>query len=105
LQGLPSLLSLSIWIDLSFTSCQTPHDDGTMFGMLLDSCPRLRHLDVRCFTQPTFHVVSPAFISLISSPHIDYILPFRKSFLMPCGTRHNFDRSHSQKFSNPTMKR
>jgi hypothetical protein len=58
LQGLPSLVSLSIWIDLSFANCTTPHDDRNIFGMLLECCPRLHHFDVMCFTRPTFHVVS-----------------------------------------------
>jgi hypothetical protein len=55
LQGLPSLISLSIWIDLSFANPNTPHDDGSVFEMLLECCPRLHHIDVMCFTQPTFH--------------------------------------------------
>jgi hypothetical protein len=58
LQGLTSLASLSIWIDLSFSSRNTPRDDGGVFGMLLERCPRLHHINVMCFTQPTFHVVS-----------------------------------------------
>jgi hypothetical protein len=81
LQGLPSLHSLSIWIDLSFTSCHTPHDDGSMFGMLLDCCPRLRHLDVRCFTQPTFHVVSVPVVPPYLPHFIDHNLhTFQKEF-------------------------
>lgn len=56
LQGLPYLTSLSIWIDLSFTNRNSPHDDGSVFSMLLECCPRLHHFDVMCFTRPTFHV-------------------------------------------------
>lgn len=58
LKGLPSLSSLSISIDLSFASHNTPHADRKIFSMLLQCCPRLHHIDVMCFTRPTFYVVS-----------------------------------------------
>ena len=64
LQGLPTLGSLSVWIDLSFANRNMPHDDGSLFGMLLQGCPHLHHLDVMCFTLPTFHVVSALFFPL-----------------------------------------
>ncbi|KAF9463246.1 hypothetical protein BDZ94DRAFT_1308981 [Collybia nuda] len=56
LKGLPSLLSLSIWIDLSFSNRKILHDDGDIFRSLLESCPQLVHFDVKCFTRPTFHI-------------------------------------------------
>lgn len=58
LKGLPSLVSLDIWIDLSFGNPNALHDNGHMFRSLLTSCPHLRHLDMLCFTSPTFHTVS-----------------------------------------------
>lgn len=59
LKSLPSLVSLSIWIDLSFANRKMLHDDEYIFRTLLESCPQLIHLDVKCFTRPTFHIVSP----------------------------------------------
>lgn len=57
LLSLPSLESLSIWIDLTFASRNVPRSDGNIFRSLLSSCPRLVHLEVLCFTRPTFPVV------------------------------------------------
>lgn len=57
LYDLPSLISLTIWIDLSFGG-RVPHDEGQMFRTLLAACPRLIHLDIMCLTRPTFHIVS-----------------------------------------------
>lgn len=62
LQQLTSLKSLSILIDLSlYTTINRslqPRDHTKIFHSLLASCPRLSHLDLLCFTQPTFSVVS-----------------------------------------------
>lgn len=58
IQGLPSLTWLTIWIDLSFSNRNIPHDDGNLFRTLLENCPQLLHLEVLCFTRPSFHVVS-----------------------------------------------
>ena len=101
LQGLPSLVSLSIWIDLSFASPNTPHDDGSVFEMLLERCPRLHHIDIMCFTQPTFHVVSG--LSLPQRPLLQR--RFRKRFRMRYYDPHSFDHSRSQRSTNPMMKK
>ncbi|KIK07083.1 hypothetical protein K443DRAFT_215928 [Laccaria amethystina LaAM-08-1] len=57
LRGLPSLISLSIWIDISFGG-RTNYfqDESHIFSSLLASSPNLRHLEVLCFTHPTFRV-------------------------------------------------
>ncbi|KAJ7851989.1 hypothetical protein B0H13DRAFT_2399116 [Mycena leptocephala] len=60
LQQLTSLISLSLLIDLSlytsFTRSLQPRDHTKIFQSLLASCPKLSHLDLLCFTQPTFNV-------------------------------------------------
>ncbi|KAJ7242045.1 hypothetical protein C8J57DRAFT_1368244 [Mycena rebaudengoi] len=60
LQELTALTSLQILIDLSFFANVNrglqPRDHGKVFRSLLASCPRLLHLDLLCFTQPTFNV-------------------------------------------------
>ncbi|TFK31352.1 hypothetical protein BDQ12DRAFT_694285 [Crucibulum laeve] len=59
LHELSSLVSLNIWIDLSFgggRGVPAIHDDGHIFRSLLASCPGLMHLEVMCFTRPAFHV-------------------------------------------------
>ncbi|KAJ7481777.1 hypothetical protein FB451DRAFT_1237132 [Mycena latifolia] len=62
LEQLRSLRSLSILIDLSlYTSVSRtlyPRDHGKIFYGIFASCPRLAHLDLRCFTQPAFSIVS-----------------------------------------------
>lgn len=65
LQQLTSLKSLSVLIDLSLYTpvnrSLQPRDHNKIFVSLLASCPRLSHLDLLCFTQPTFNVVSRDF--------------------------------------------
>ncbi|KAJ7173095.1 hypothetical protein C8R43DRAFT_680726 [Mycena crocata] len=60
LEQLTSLTSLSILIDLSlytsFNRALQPRDHCKVFRSLLASCPQLLHLDLLCFTQPTFNV-------------------------------------------------
>ncbi|KAF8065290.1 hypothetical protein FPV67DRAFT_1671562 [Lyophyllum atratum] len=56
LKALPSLTSLTLWIDLSFANRNVVHDDGNIFRSLLECCPQLLHFEVFCFTRPTFHV-------------------------------------------------
>ncbi|KAJ7701912.1 hypothetical protein B0H17DRAFT_871523, partial [Mycena rosella] len=62
LEQLTSLISLGILIDLSLYASVTrslqPRNHSKIFRGLLASCPRLAHLDLLCFTQPTFTVVS-----------------------------------------------
>ncbi|KAG6853525.1 hypothetical protein C0991_003520 [Blastosporella zonata] len=53
---MPYLLSLTIWIDLSFSNRKTIHDDGDIFRAVLDCCPSLLHFEVFCFTRPSFHI-------------------------------------------------
>jgi hypothetical protein len=67
LRGLPSLISLSIWIDISFGG-RTNYfqDESHIFSSLLASSPNLRHLEVLCFTHPTFRVVSSSSLYLCS---------------------------------------
>ncbi|KAJ7507401.1 hypothetical protein B0H11DRAFT_2319439 [Mycena galericulata] len=73
LQQLTSLQSLSLLIDLSlYTTVNRslqPRDHSKIFHSLLASCPRLSHLDLLCFTQPTFNVME--FSNAIqSAPHL-----------------------------------
>lgn len=56
LRAFPCLTSLTLWIDLSFANRNVVHDDGNIFRSLLQSCPQLLHLEVFCFTRPTFQV-------------------------------------------------
>ena len=71
-----SLSSLSVWIDMSMglgarlgsvsgsvhTQQPRPVDEAHIFRALLSACGQsLRHLDLKCFTQPTFPIVSTAF--------------------------------------------
>lgn len=58
LQDLPSLISLTVWIDMTFGTRGSLPDEGQMFRSLLAACPRLLHLDIVCLTRPTFHIVS-----------------------------------------------
>ncbi|KAJ7121008.1 hypothetical protein C8R44DRAFT_623441 [Mycena epipterygia] len=73
LQALTSLTSLSILIDLSlYTNVNRslqPRDHSKVFHSLLASCPRLLHLDLICFTQPTFNV-SEFSNALSDAPHL-----------------------------------
>ncbi|KAJ7768719.1 hypothetical protein DFH07DRAFT_915432 [Mycena maculata] len=73
LQQLTSLKSLSILIDLSlYTTINRslqPRDHSKIFHSVLASCPRLSHLDLLCFTQPTFNVIE--FSNAIhAAPHL-----------------------------------
>ncbi|KAK0468083.1 uncharacterized protein EV420DRAFT_1259714 [Desarmillaria tabescens] len=57
LESLTSLSSLGIWFDLSFNA-KIDHDHGSLLRDLLSSCPQLSHLDLTCYTYPSFDVVS-----------------------------------------------
>ncbi|KAK0242499.1 hypothetical protein EDD85DRAFT_292416 [Armillaria nabsnona] len=55
LESLTSLSSLSIWFDLSFNA-KIDRDHGSLLRDLLSSCPQLSHLDLTCYTFPSFDV-------------------------------------------------
>ncbi|KAG7448961.1 uncharacterized protein BT62DRAFT_887406 [Guyanagaster necrorhizus] len=55
LESLTSLSSLSIWFDLSFNT-KIDRDQGCLLRNLLSSCPQLSHLDLTCFTHPSFDI-------------------------------------------------
>ncbi|KAJ6622768.1 hypothetical protein B0H10DRAFT_2012805 [Mycena sp. CBHHK59/15] len=73
LQRLTSLTSLNILIDLSFFANSTrslqPRDHTKIFHSLLVSCPCLLHLDLLCFTQPTFSITEFS-NALVDSPQL-----------------------------------
>ncbi|KAG6872001.1 hypothetical protein C0995_014020 [Termitomyces sp. Mi166 len=56
LRAIPSLLSLTIWIDLTFANRNIIQDDSNIFRNLLECCPSLLHFEVFCFTRPSFHL-------------------------------------------------
>lgn len=82
LRDLKNLASLNIWADLSFGSFVSSASSRTsgeslrkssaseeiqLLRSLAASVPNLRHLDISCFTRPTFYVVS--FILALSIVH------------------------------------
>ncbi|KAF7329981.1 hypothetical protein MKEN_00262100 [Mycena kentingensis (nom. inval.)] len=75
LRALTALESLSILFDLSLytnvTRSLNPQDHTSVFCGLLRACPRLVHLDLLCFTQPTFGVCEfSAALILAPAPHL-----------------------------------
>ncbi|KAG5728119.1 hypothetical protein E4T56_gene19269 [Termitomyces sp. T112] len=56
LKAMPSLLSLTLWIDLTFANRNIIQDDNNIFRNLLECCPSLLHFEVFCFTRPSFHL-------------------------------------------------
>lgn len=56
LQDFPNLETLSVWVDLSFTGQLNMQDESQLFTPFLVACPMLRHLNIMCFTRPTFRV-------------------------------------------------
>ena len=81
LQGLRNLVSLSIWIDLSFGQSyglgtrtggengakrgQQRFDDMLVMQSLLASSPGLKKLDLACFTRPAFGMVRADILHLL----------------------------------------
>ena len=59
LQKLTSLESLSIWLQTSTRNPDYVHTDhSSLFRSLLNSCPRLSHLELTCSSSTTFSIVS-----------------------------------------------
>ena len=58
LQDFPHLESLNVWVDLSLGGQLSMQDNSQLFNTFLLATPSLRHLQILCFTRPTFSVVS-----------------------------------------------
>ena len=59
LQKLTSLESLSIWLQTSTRNPDYVHTDhSSLFRSLLNSCPRLSHLELTCSSSTVFSIVS-----------------------------------------------
>jgi hypothetical protein len=84
LQDFTNLESLSVWVDLSFTSQNYANDEGQMFSSFLLACPTLRHLQLLCFTRPSFRVVSVLLIVGVCTTHLAVLI--LTEGVLPCSS-------------------
>lgn len=100
LRELRALVSLNIWIDLSFGQSyglgartggengakrgQQRFDDLFVMQSLLTSSPGLKKLDVACFTRPTFGMVCADIVRLLCV-FTQYLLNLERIFQTPAG--------------------
>lgn len=102
LRAVPCLLSLTLWIDLTFANRNIIQDDRNIFLNLLECCPLLLHFEVFCFTRPSFHLVSLSLSSYLTT-HLT-VLAHRKTFLQRLDGLRDYVHSLSQKSTSPATK-
>ncbi|TFK29459.1 hypothetical protein FA15DRAFT_663995 [Coprinopsis marcescibilis] len=56
LQDFPNLETMHVWVDLSFGGQLYLQDESHLFNTFLTACPVLRHLQLMCFSRPTFRL-------------------------------------------------